>query len=78
MKIAAVILIISLLCGCGAGDDALDQAIDLRKNLLEANTCSFHAVITADYADEVYTFQMQCSADSTGNQKLITDKDSAG
>ena len=74
MKITAVFLVVCLLCGCGAGDDALDQAMDLRKQLLEADGCSFLTVVTADYAEAIYTFQMQCSADNTGALKFtVTD-----
>lgn len=67
MKFAAVILIMCLLCGCSTGDDAFEQAMDLRKELLEADHCSFLAVITADYGNTLYTFQMQCTADNAGN-----------
>lgn len=66
MKISAVILVVCFLCGCRAGDNQLDQAMDLRKKLLEAQTCSFTAVVTADYGDALYTFQMDCTADSAG------------
>lgn len=71
---AAVVLIVCLLSGCGTQDDLLDQAMDLRKSILEAQSCSFQAVITADYGDVLYTFQMECSSDSNGNlQFTVTD-----
>lgn len=75
MKIAAaVVLIVCLLSGCGAGDDQMDQAMNLRKKILEADVCSFQSVITADYGDALYTFQMECSTDSAGNlQFTVTD-----
>ncbi|MBQ8359081.1 MAG: hypothetical protein IJX37_04095 [Oscillospiraceae bacterium] len=75
MKIAiAVLLITGLLSGCGAGDDAMDQAMALRKRLLEADSCAFQAVVTADYADALYTFQLECETDNAGNlQFTVTD-----
>lgn len=74
MKIAAVILVVCLLCGCGAGDEQLEQAMDLRKKLLESQICSFTAVITADYGDAVYTFQMECNTDKEGTLHFtVTD-----
>lgn len=67
MKIAALILLIlSILTGCSTQDNALEQATAFRKDLLAADHCSFHSVITADYGDRLYTFQMDCSADKDG------------
>ena len=75
MKFAAVMLLIGcILSGCNAEDALLKQAADLRKDILEADSCTFQTVITADYGDRLYTFQMDCSADSTGNlQFVVTD-----
>lgn len=63
---ATLVLILSTLCGCTAKGDTLEQATDLRKQLLAADGCTFQASITADYEDKVHTFQMDCSMDSTG------------
>lgn len=38
-----------------------------RDALLSAGNCSFRANITADYGDSIYSFAMDCQADSTGN-----------
>lgn len=75
MKVAvAVILIVCLFCGCGAENDHMDLAMELRKKLLEAQSCSFTAVITADYGDALYTFHMACAANSAGSlQFTVTD-----
>lgn len=75
MKLAvAVLLITCILCGCTSEDASMDHAMDLRKKLLEAENCSFQTVITADYGDALYTFQMDCAADSEGNlQFTVTD-----
>lgn len=44
----------------------LNQATDMRTALLEGESCTFQAQITADYADLLYTFQLDCIADQDG------------
>lgn len=75
MKLAVtVILIVCMLSGCKPGDDLLEQATGLRKTILAANGCTFQTVITADYDDVLYTFQMDCIGDSTGAIRFtVTD-----
>lgn len=63
---AAVILVLSMFCGCTAKDDALKQATDLRTELLTFEKCCFQAAITADYGDNIHTFQMDCTVDAEG------------
>ena len=41
--------------------------MELRKSVTEATECTFQALITADYGDVLYEFQMDCAADSEGN-----------
>ncbi len=60
-------LAVILLTGCGKQEDHLHRAMSVREKLLNANGCSFDAVITADYADKTYTFGMQCLFDKEGN-----------
>ena len=59
-------LIIILISGCGHSHTALDQALQLRETILAASAISFCADITADYGDEIYTFQMECSEKALG------------
>jgi len=67
MKLAAAILmIVCILTGCSPKNTELDLAMDMRKQLLEADSCTFDATITADYTDSIYTFQMSCCVSSTG------------
>lgn len=66
-RAVALVLIVCTLLGCGAKDDSLEQAMELRTQILNAEKCSFQAVVTADYGDALYTFQMACEADSSGN-----------
>lgn len=45
----------------------MDEALALRSAIVQAECCSFSAVITADYGDMVYGFSMKCIADNNGN-----------
>lgn len=73
-RILACIVILVFLNGCGSGDGALQRSMQLRERLLKANECCFDAVITADYTDSIYTFQLTCQADNTGKLRFtVTD-----
>jgi hypothetical protein len=41
--------------------------MELRSKLLQAQSCSFDAEITADYGDKIHIFTMKCIADVNGN-----------
>lgn len=56
-----------LICGCSAQTSEMDQALLIRKQMLESQGCTFDAFITADYGNKVYQFKMQCTADKAGN-----------
>ena len=75
MKIAAMaVLLAFMLTGCDTGNDALNQAMDLRKRILEAQECRFQSAVTADYGENIYTFQMDCVVDSNRTLEFtITD-----
>ena len=64
------VLWFSLLCmllpGCSGRGESLDPALALRSRLLSADAYSFDTRITADYGDKVYTFDMNCQVDNTG------------
>ena len=68
-KIIAVILVAVLLCGCSGNAQQLDRAMALRGKIQQKEV-TFDTVITADYGDKVYTFGMQCHADTMGNLKF--------
>ena len=61
------ILICVLLTGCGGGGDPLKPAMELRSRLLAAEEYTFDTQITADYGDELYTFDLSCYVDNAGN-----------
>lgn len=64
------IMIALLLCGCTRDEENLKPALDLRRKLQSASSCSFECEITADYGDAFYTFVMQCTADKSGELKF--------
>ena len=55
------------LTGCSAGTKEIDRAMALRSKLLQAETVSFDAEVTADYGDALYIFGMRCQGDTEGN-----------
>lgn len=75
MKFISVLLVICcLFTGCNVEDKLLSSATTLRNAVMEAESCSFTAVITADYGDEIYAFQMDCNANREGAMQFtITD-----
>ena len=63
-----LVLIFSIVfCGCSAHNTQMDQAMQLRTNLLQGSGCEFDTIITADYGDKVYTFSLSCITDADGN-----------
>jgi len=61
------LLILCFLIGCSGGEKDLERAMALRSRLLKAASCSFDAVVTADYGDKTYSFSMACQADPQGD-----------
>lgn len=78
MKRALCCLLLTvLLAGCAKQSDGLDRALAIRKKLETAQGCTFRVEISADYGSEVFTFAMDCTADSAGAvQFSVTAPDS--
>ena len=60
-------LSVLILTGCSKTRSMLDKAMALRADLFACESCTFQADITADYGDEIHTFQMDCVGDNDGN-----------
>lgn len=76
-RVFAVLLAILLLSGCKNSNSEIGRAMTLRDRLLSSNGCTFDAVITADYGDQVYTFSMNCQTDRDGDLIFsVTDPES--
>lgn len=65
-----LLLLPALLCGCGKGEEKMQEALDFRAALLQAGGCRFSAEVTASYDDAVYTFSARCSSDEQGKAEL--------
>lgn len=65
-RVLALAATLVVLCGCSGADAGIGRAMKLRERLLAAESCGFQAEITADYADAVYTFSMDCRVDPDG------------
>lgn len=64
---ALVLALVLCLTGCGGKNAEMERGLSLRTAMLKADTCTFTARVTADYGDKVYSFDMDCVADSSGN-----------
>ena len=67
-SLLVVLLLLPFLTGCK--NSGMDRAMELRAQLLKAESCAFDANITADYGDKTYTFSMRCQSDSLGNLRF--------
>lgn len=63
----AICTVISLLSGCSSAKKIDDEIMSLRESILSSNGVSFCAIITADYEDVLYTFELECLEDQQGN-----------
>ena len=66
-RIIFILCLVYILSGCSMQNTSLDRAMRARQELNNGVGCEFEAVVTADYGDSVYTFTLQCTADSEGN-----------
>lgn len=66
-KVLPLILTVLLLTGCSGTPKEMERALAFRTKLLQANSCSFDAEISADYGDKLYVFAMNCTADAKGD-----------
>lgn len=62
-RVIMSVLLLLFLCGC-SGDSEMQRALDFRTEMEKAKLCTFDAVVSADYGDAIYTFQMQCRSES--------------
>jgi hypothetical protein len=65
-KILLFLLAALMLAGCKRENLELEQMMAFRAALLSGSGCSFEAVITADYQEELYLFTLECRCDEQG------------
>ena len=66
-RLPVVLLLVILFSGCTRGDSQLNRVMELRDAINKCESCSFTAVITADYGDKIHVFKMACNAESGGD-----------
>lgn len=62
------------LFGCSGETSELNRAMGLRQQLLDCDSCSFTAEITADFGDTTYTFTLACLGKSDGSLAFTVQK----
>ena len=62
------------LLGCSEGTSEMDRGMALRQRLLNCNSCSFTAQITADFGDKIYTFTLDCQGKADGSLAFTVQK----
>lgn len=78
-KIGVTILLLLFLTGCADASRELERGMKLRSSLLQADACSFHGEVTADFGDKIHTFGMDCKGDKNGNLSFcVTSPESIG
>lgn len=66
-KLGIILCIIALfVSGCSNRKTQVDDGLILRQSMLSGEGCRFSASITADYADRIYVFKMDCTAQPSG------------
>lgn len=66
-RLAAIILFMFLFAGCSRNNDDLECVLALREKLQTCQECQFTAAVTADYGDEICTFNMDCVMNEQGD-----------
>ena len=61
------ILLIAVLTLSGCSGDTTDTALRVRQQIYNSGGCTFTAVVTADYGDSLYEFEMECQTDASGD-----------
>lgn len=59
-RIAVPMLLLLLLCACGAENTSAQTPVLFRTSLIESGGCSFEANVTADYGTYVRQFTLSC------------------
>ena len=76
-KWLSLLLISVIFSGCSGNNGELDRAMTLRAKLLGTSECTYDAVVTADYGDEIHTFRMECAASGNGDVSFnVTEPES--
>lgn len=64
LKSAVPMLLLLLLCACGAEKTTAQTPVTFRTSLVNAGGCSFTTSLRADYGDHVRDFTLDCQTDA--------------
>ena len=70
LRTAVPMMLLLLLCACGAANTGAQTPIRLRTALNESGGCSFQLNLTADYGEYIRTFALACQGDVGGKTRL--------
>lgn len=65
-RVLTFLLSVLLLTGCQGQNQELERMMTFRASLLSGMGCTFQAIVTADYQEEVYQFTLDCRCDEQG------------
>ncbi len=63
LKTAVPMMLLLLLCACGAAKEQAQAPVSLRTALMEAGRCRFTLELTADFGDYTRDYTLDCWAD---------------
>ena len=75
-----MLLLCLLLCACSGTEDRMQEALNFRTGLLEAEQCAFTADITAQGEEEVFQCTLDCVVhkDGTATVTVVKPEEVAG
>ena len=70
LKIAVPMMLLLLLCACGAANTTAQTPVRFRTALTEAGACQFALDLTANYGDSIRQFTLDCQGQPGGETRL--------
>ena len=67
MKKLWILAAVLILFGCSGESSELNRGMALREKLLNCESCSFTAEVTADFGDKIYVFILSCQGNKDGS-----------
>ena len=71
LKTAVPMMLLLLLCACGAAKEQAQAPVSLRTALMEAGRCRFTLELTADFGDYTRDYTLDCWADTPGSASMM-------
>lgn len=74
---AVPMLLLLLLCACGADQTSAQTPVRFRTALTENGGCAFDMQLRADYGDYIRDFTLNCTYDGNGASLMVTQPETA-